>query len=334
MTLHIVMFIVKLNRKIMAAVLAPIYSAYLFFLYQNFNLSWINKDFVKVDGYWHFIRTDPGFVMLSYMTVYGLILIISIVLLIYWLKKTEFLREKRQAQVLLWSLVLLFTFTFIDYVIFFFTQNDLGLFVHYVCVWPAGIGISIIKYRFLSVPPGLYSHDIFENIEESVLVFDHNKKILFANTNAEKEIIGKSGINTEGKFIRGFDCITEIADKLLKGSINNCVENITSVSKDKSKSAFQVKFSVIKDKYNDRIGVLAIAQQLKGVKEFIAEHSITYRELDVIKNAATGLSNREIAGKLNISERTVEAHLVNIYNKLDIKNKIELINIFKRYGLA
>ncbi|MFH0975109.1 MAG: LuxR C-terminal-related transcriptional regulator [Spirochaetota bacterium] len=331
MTLHIVMLIVKLSRKIMVPLLAVFYSSHVFFLYQNFNLNLMYNDFVRIDGYWNYIRIEAGFIPVVYMATYALIFIITMILLINWHRKTNFLREKKQSFVLLFSLVLIFIFTFVDYVVFrFFTNRDLGIFAHYIFIWPAGIGISIIRYRFLSVSPGLYSHDIFENIDESVLVLDHNKDVVFANSGAKKAIFGNAA---EYKFIQGFGSVAEVADELLKGPVNSCAENIVGVYKDKTKSAFLVKFSVIKDKYNDRTGVLIIAQQLKGIKEFTAEYNITDRELDVIKHAANGLSSREIAEKLNISERTIESHLVNIYNKLEIKKRVELINIFKRYIL-
>ncbi|HSA16477.1 MAG TPA: hypothetical protein P5346_17195, partial [Spirochaetota bacterium] len=78
MTLHIIMLMVKMSRKIMAPILSAIYAAYVFFLYQNFNLNLINRDFTRVDGYWHFVRTDPGYVTVLYMIVYGLIILLCI----------------------------------------------------------------------------------------------------------------------------------------------------------------------------------------------------------------------------------------------------------------
>ncbi len=333
-TLHIIMLIVQLNKKILIPVISIFYSAYVFFLYQNINLNLIYKDFVKVDGNWIFIRTDPGFNTVFFITTFGLIFIITMILIINWYRKTNFLREKKQAFVLVLSLVLLFTFTFIDYGIFFFTNKDLGIFAIYICIWPIGIGISIIKYRFLSLSPGLYSHDAFENIEESVIVLDHGKEILFANSSARNVLFGDAGKPDLEKIVIGHEEITSIADSILKGAMNNCVENMTGKNDGRSKPAFQVKFSVIKDRYDDRVGVLIIAQQLKGMKDFTDEYRLTGRELDVIRYAATGLSNREIAEKFGISERTIESHMVNIYNKIHVKNRVELINIYKKYGLA
>ena len=52
---------------------------------------------------------------------------------------------------------------------------------------------------------------------------------------------------------------------------------------------------------------------------------MTKREADVTRWTAEGLSNREVAGKLSLSEQTVKNHLFNIFRKLGVSNRIELV---------
>jgi DNA-binding NarL/FixJ family response regulator len=48
---------------------------------------------------------------------------------------------------------------------------------------------------------------------------------------------------------------------------------------------------------------------------------LTAREVQVLKLVASGRTNRVIAGKLGISEKTVARHLSNIFNKLDLSSR-------------
>lgn len=60
---------------------------------------------------------------------------------------------------------------------------------------------------------------------------------------------------------------------------------------------------------------------------------ITERELDVLRLAAGGLSNREIARRLNLSPRTVQAHMANIFTKLEVGSRTEAVTVGLRRGL-
>lgn len=66
---------------------------------------------------------------------------------------------------------------------------------------------------------------------------------------------------------------------------------------------------------------------------FLLENKITKREIEVINKLYRGLSNKEIADKLNISEATVKTHITNILNKLRLKDRIELIIFLKQNEL-
>lgn len=52
---------------------------------------------------------------------------------------------------------------------------------------------------------------------------------------------------------------------------------------------------------------------------------LTSRELEVLRHAADGKSNKEIAKILCIAETTVKKHISNIYSKLQLRNRIELM---------
>ena len=58
---------------------------------------------------------------------------------------------------------------------------------------------------------------------------------------------------------------------------------------------------------------------------------LTDREKEILNLIALGKGNREIAGTLNIEEKTVKNHINNIYSKLQIKSRYEAISyMFRR----
>ena len=61
---------------------------------------------------------------------------------------------------------------------------------------------------------------------------------------------------------------------------------------------------------------------------------LTTREIEVIKQAALGLHNMEIAEKLFISEGTVKIHLYNIYQKLGVDSRTKLARYAQENGLV
>jgi len=63
----------------------------------------------------------------------------------------------------------------------------------------------------------------------------------------------------------------------------------------------------------------------KGIGEGQASGQLTTRETEVLRLAAKGMRNKEIANELFLSLRTVKAHLTNIFNKMGIASRTEAI---------
>ncbi len=60
---------------------------------------------------------------------------------------------------------------------------------------------------------------------------------------------------------------------------------------------------------------------------------LTARELQVLRMLADGLGNKEIAGRLKISEHTVKFHLSSLFTKLDVSSRAEAVSLGFRLGL-
>jgi len=63
-------------------------------------------------------------------------------------------------------------------------------------------------------------------------------------------------------------------------------------------------------------------------------NKLTSRELEVLQTIVDGHTNREIAGKLFISEKTVKNHVTNILRKLDLTDRTQAAVYALRHNLA
>lgn len=68
--------------------------------------------------------------------------------------------------------------------------------------------------------------------------------------------------------------------------------------------------------------LLTFHQQKKPVQE---ENSLTEREKDVLLCLVEGMSNKEIANKLFISDKTVKIHVSKIFKKLNVKSRSQVV---------
>jgi two-component system, NarL family, response regulator LiaR len=62
-----------------------------------------------------------------------------------------------------------------------------------------------------------------------------------------------------------------------------------------------------------------------SVEEVSDPDMLTNREIEILQYLARGLSNRDIAQGLYISERTVQAHLTNIFAKMKVSSRLEAV---------
>ena len=61
---------------------------------------------------------------------------------------------------------------------------------------------------------------------------------------------------------------------------------------------------------------------------------LTTREQEVFRSVARGLSNAEIGESLYISDTTVKTHVTHILQKLDLRDRVQLVVLAYRTGLV
>ena len=75
-----------------------------------------------------------------------------------------------------------------------------------------------------------------------------------------------------------------------------------------------------------------VVRHLSGTEGQIPETALTAREMEVLTLVSQGLSNQQVARKLSLSVRTIEAHLTHIYNKLGVGSRTEAALLAQRKG--
>ena len=74
-----------------------------------------------------------------------------------------------------------------------------------------------------------------------------------------------------------------------------------------------------------------VRREAKGLEISVL---LTPREIEVVRMVAKGLTNKEIGSQLFIADGTVKIHLHNIYEKLQINRRAELVRLAEEYGLT
>jgi ATP/maltotriose-dependent transcriptional regulator MalT len=65
----------------------------------------------------------------------------------------------------------------------------------------------------------------------------------------------------------------------------------------------------------------------------LASLGVTPRELEILELIASGLSNREIADKIFVSENTVKTHSSRLFDKLGARRRTQAVQLGKQDGL-
>ncbi len=61
------------------------------------------------------------------------------------------------------------------------------------------------------------------------------------------------------------------------------------------------------------------------LRDVLIQKGLSSREAEVAELVTKGLSNKEVANQLFVTEKTVKFHLTNIYKKMNVKSRAQLI---------
>ncbi|KHO61781.1 LuxR family transcriptional regulator [Thermoanaerobacter sp. YS13] len=144
-----------------------------------------------------------------------------------------------------------------------------------------------------------------------------------------------SSTNTKVLILTTFDEDEYIFDAIRHGAKGYLLKNNSpEVIKKAIKMVYEGN-SVIQEEVLDKLKMKLILEENKSDRERQIELSIfSEREKEIIKLICEGLSNREIAEKLFISEGTVKNYVTSILNKTGFKHRTQIAVYFSKSGLT
>jgi DNA-binding CsgD family transcriptional regulator len=181
----------------------------------------------------------------------------------------------------------------------------------------------------MNMKGGLSMSEVIVHIDELVFILDRDFRIVECSGSVDRRFPGAvNGLrNRPFSEILSLDkAYAEKAALLSAGKIRNFSLPM-SFTVGKEFCPVRVYITELKDQFGDYSGFLALANEEKGVDQFRKRFGLTKRELEIIRLIVSGVTYKGISEQLDISEKTVERHLTNIYNKVGISNKISLFRL-------
>jgi len=210
-----------------------------------------------------------------------------------------------------------------------------SLLVYPLFAYILSLCYATLRYRFLAPRPSPMTEELIAHIGDAVFLLDRDFAVAHANPAAERILAAPSG-TVEGRpfpsLAREGGKVAEVLASFQAGPELSLGLRL-AFARGEDEAAAACYLSKVKDRFADLVGILVIARELPGRKEFQGLYRITGRELEVVDRILAGETNQSIGASLGISERTVEAHCLHVYAKLDVRNKAELVKLCAKFDL-
>lgn len=118
--------------------------------------------------------------------------------------------------------------------------------------------------------------------------------------------------------LTAYDDETYVTEALAAGAAGYLLKTTPGRELVEAVRAVHAGSTVLEHSLSQRLALSSIRPAVRGPR-------LSERELQVLRRTARGLSSKEIAVQLQISQRTVEGHLNNIYAKLGVSSRTEAV---------
>ncbi len=309
-----------------------------FILASTFISSSLFKDFILLNGIWRYSPAYGSPWFWVYLLYYFPYTASTVYLIHKWASHSGRRIQQRQALLIsVFTLMTLFIGSFLDFLFpYIFNIHIPPLGPLTVAFYIYGLWFILLRYNFLEITPFLVANEVLDNINEMVFIIDTSLNISNANLYAAKTLVIDRDFEKNPVYFPGLIQEPEKTMSIfsvMKDSITvNMKCRLIFLNKDHPLYSDSY-IKVLTDSFNEISGFLVLSRINECISDFIKTHKITKREMEIIELCAEGKSSRQIAELLFISERTVETHLTNIFQKTGTSNRIELFALTSRYRI-
>jgi DNA-binding NarL/FixJ family response regulator len=305
--------------------IALIYVPSLIFYPVSLSRIFVFSGFVRSGSLWFATPNlaDPLFraFMVSYLSYY----IASIVMLLRWRATSILRRERMQATIVAASIIFTVALYNIEpFLVPAITGIDsIGMAANAGILWLSGLWFAITRYRLMSFGPTTMGAALFDATERPVAFLSPrlditaaNKAIETAAGSPEKGFIGHS--------------LFEFTD-MEEGTSSRALIDLAFPSRSTQATRIRFMLEPFRDDFGDDRGYIMFGEPRKPISTLSADRRLTPRESEILSYAADGFTNGQIAGILKISERTVKSHVTNLFDKLGVQNRVQMIRAYQDY---
>ncbi len=267
-----------------------------------------------------------------------LCLVLSTILIIRWYKTAGYVLEKKQAKPIAFAFITGIAgscFIMLHIVSVEQIYKTLLANIAFALLYTSfilGVRFSISRYKLMNLHPDIPVINIMMGMKEACLLVDTDGNIICMNREGSSLIKGQEKKKIYEIFAVPENVREEIRQLALCKTGSITVRSYKNEKKPEDEfRLFNLAIQCVVDEAGSLAGFIIVITEERSLTDFQKMYNITTRQMEIIHLVVSGLSNIEIAEQLIISERTVENHLFNIYNRIGIDNKIELMKTAAKY---
>lgn len=274
---------------------------------------------------------SPGYFIIIFLIIFSFFMVLAFIITGYKYNNSK--RYRIQAIGLLISISLTFSLIIFFNVIFpLISKHPFpSIGVLFLNIYIIGFFYLINKYKLMRLDYSLLKDEVIDTMSDMIIIVSPEMNIIKANKvfcenfKIDEMDYPKTQIK---KIFLDKKLLNKSLNKILLTKEKIKLKKITMKTDQGKEILVNITLFPVFDKLKDYSGTIIIAQIMDEYEQIMNQYKISQQEKIIIFHLMRGLLNKEIASEMNISSNTVKNYIANIYQKTNVANRVELINLF------